>query len=361
MKIAIFLPNWVGDVVMATPTLQALRAHLGSDASFIGVMRPGVTDVLGGTRWFDRQFLYQPGSKNPRLTSRNLVRCLRQERLDSVLLLTNSLRTGILGWLSGARKRVGYAHYGRGPLLTEKLRFKKKGGRFVPSPTMSGYLKLAHLLGCPTEASWPLHLETTAEDEAAADRAWERLHLPDPRKVVVFHNAGGRGGAASAKAWPMEYAAQLASRVATDFDLSVLILCGPEERATAAETALRAKHPRVKSLADQSLSLGLSKACVRRSRVMVSSDSGPRHFAAAFGVPLLTLFGPTHRAWGDTQHTRTIELEHSVPCGPCMQKVCPLGHHRCMRELSVDRVYRAFTQLVEKLSCDSETPLGIPA
>ena len=125
MKLAVFLPNWVGDVVMATPTLQALRSHLGPDASFIGVMRPGVTDVLGGTRWFDRQFLYQPRSKNPRLTSRNLVRCLRQEKLDSVLLLTNSLRTGILGWLSGARQRVGYAHYGRGPLLTEKIRFKK--------------------------------------------------------------------------------------------------------------------------------------------------------------------------------------------------------------------------------------------
>ena len=350
MKIAVFLPNWVGDVVMATPTIQALRSHLGSQASLIGVMRPNVTDVLGGTRWFDRQFLYRPGTKNPQHTSRNLVRCLRQEKLDSVLLLTNSLRTGILGWLSGAQQRIGYAQYGRGPLLTEKIRFQKKAGRFVPASTMQGYLELTKFLGCPQDLSWPLHLETTVEDEAAADRVWDRLNLPHAEKVVVFHNGSGRGGRASAKAWPVEYAARLAHKIATDSDFSVLLLCGPEERAIAAETAVLAKHVRVKSLADQPLSLGLSKACVRRSRLMVSSDSGPRHFAAAFGIPLLTLFGPTHQAWGNTEHKLTIELQQNVPCGPCMQKTCPLGHHQCMKELTVDHVYSAFTQLIKRTS-----------
>ena len=326
--------------------------------------RPGVVDVLGGTKWFDRQFLYQPGSKDPQLTCRNLVRSLRREKPDSVLLLTNSLRTGVLAWLSGAKQRIGYAQYGRGPLLTEKLKFEKKAGRFVAAPTTQGYLTLTQFLGCPQGGHWPLHLDTAAKDEALADRIWDRLNLPSGDKVVVFHNAGGRGGRASAKAWPLEYAAQLSAKIATHLDLTVLLLCGPEERAVAAETVLLAKHPRVKSLADQSLSLGGSKACIRRSRLMVSSDSGPRHFAAAFDVPLVTLFGPTHTAWGDTQHRQTIELQQAVPCGPCMQKICPLGHHRCMRELTVDQVYKALTQLLDQTAGHLKrltTPLGIPA
>ena len=364
MKVVVFLPNWVGDVAMATPTLQALRSHFGSSISLLGVMRPYVADVLSGTNWFDQYFFYDPRSRNPQLSCRNLVRDLRAEKPDTVLLLTNSLRTGILAWLSGAKQRIGYAQYGRGPLLTDKLKFQKQRGRFVPTPTMQSYLKLTHFLGCPREARWPLHLETSTEDELAADRVWEQLSLPQGEKVVVFHNAGGWGGRASSKAWPLDHAAKLARKIASRHECSVLLICGPKERAMAAKTALAADHPRVKSLADQPLSIGLSKACVRRSRLMVSSDSGPRHFAAAFGVPLVTLFGPTHTVWGDTNYDQIISLQTDVPCGPCMQKTCPFGHHRCMEELTVEDVYAAVTQLLDRTAISKMnriSPLEIPA
>ena len=72
---------------------------------------------------------------------------------------------------------------------------------------------------------------------------------------------------------------------------------------------------------------------------MVSTDSGPRHFAAAFDVPVITLYGPTHIEWGDTHYARAIHLQEDMPCGPCMKRVCPEGHHRCMRDLTVNRVY----------------------
>jgi heptosyltransferase-2 len=345
MKIAIFLPNWIGDVVMATPTLQAVRQHF-SQACLLGVMRPYVADVLGGTNWLDRQFFYDPRSRDPALRSRFLVRQLRQERPEMVLLLPNSLRTGILAWLSGAKKRIGYAQYGRGPLLTDKLKFRKNKGRFAPASTMDSYLELAGLMGCRQTAFTP-YLETLPKDERAADDIWHRLKLPPGKQVVVFHNAAGWGGQASAKLWPHEYAAELAHQLATRLGLSVLLLCGPRERAAAADIALRAAHPDVKSLADQPLSIGLSKACVRRSRLMISSDSGPRHFAAAFGVPVITLYGPTHTAWGDTHYAQAIDLQQQVPCGPCMRRTCPLGHHRCMRELTVDRVYKTVLRQIQ--------------
>jgi heptosyltransferase-2 len=100
-----------------------------------------------------------------------------------------------------------------------------------------------------------------------------------------------------------------------------------------------AGHERVRSLAGQELPLGLTKACLKRSRLLITTDSGPRHIAAALGRPLITLFGPTHPAWSDTHYDRDTPLQLAVDCGPCQQRECPLGHHRCMRELSVDLVW----------------------
>ena len=119
----------------------------------------------------------------------------------------------------------------------------------------------------------------------------------------------------------------------------------PNETRPARSPACRT-IPAVVSLADEELSLGLSKACVRRSALLVSTDSGPRHFAAAFRVPVITLFGPTHIAWTRTYHPRAIHLFQPVPCGPCQKSICPEGHHRCMRELDPEKVYDAAIRLM---------------
>ena len=112
------------------------------------------------------------------------------------------------------------------------------------------------------------------------------------------------------------------------------MLCGPAERGQAAEIARLADSVNVVSLGDVPLSLGLTKAAVRRLGLLLTTDSGPRHFAAAFGVPVVTLFGPTHVGWTETHFARALHVQKPVPCGPCQQRVCPLGHHRCMTELT---------------------------
>ncbi|HEV3137474.1 MAG TPA: glycosyltransferase family 9 protein, partial [Pirellulales bacterium] len=109
-----------------------------------------------------------------------------------------------------------------------------------------------------------------------------------------------------------------------------------------------ADHPRVVSLADEPVSIGLSKACVRRSRLLVTTDSGPRFFAVAFGVPVVSLFGPTDMAWTRTHYSRETCLQHGVPCGPCARRTCPMGHHDCMRLLAVERVYAAVVEQLEQ-------------
>ncbi|MEK6233119.1 MAG: lipopolysaccharide heptosyltransferase II, partial [Planctomycetales bacterium] len=96
MNIAVFLPNWIGDAAMATPLLRALRNHHGPDARMVGVMRPLAADLLAGTPWLDDHIYFHPGSWDRSLHSWNVLRQLRAERLDAVVLAPNSLRGGIL-------------------------------------------------------------------------------------------------------------------------------------------------------------------------------------------------------------------------------------------------------------------------
>jgi heptosyltransferase-2 len=344
MKLGIFLPNWIGDAAMATPMLRALRTHYGPDAEMIGILRPYVADVLAGTPWLDGQIFYDPRSDDPTQRGLPLVQKLRAARFDSLLLSTNSLRAALLAWASGARERIGYVRNGRGLLLTKKLLPARAGRRLVPTSVVDYYLELAYAIGCRPEEP-RIELATTLADERQADTAWSRLRLPGGHQVVTL-NSGGAFGAA--KLWPSGYFAVLARRIATEMNRAVLVVCGPSEREIAREIVRGAAHPHVVSIADEPVSIGLTKACIRRSDLLVTTDSGPRHFAAAFDVPVVTLFGPTDIRWSENYYPRAIHLQLGLDCVPCQQRSCPLGHHRCMRDLSADRVFEAVEAALDR-------------
>jgi heptosyltransferase-2 len=240
-----------------------------------------------------------------------------------------------MAWRSGAHERFGYRGQARSWLLTDRFDhpLADDGG---PAATIDGYRQLATAAGC--ELTSPLlELATTDADEAAADAVWQRLKLPPGERVIVL-NSGGAFGAA--KQWPAEHFAALARRIVDHGEFSVLVNCGPSERKIAREIVAQANDPRVASLADEEqLPVGLTKACLRRSRLLVTTDSGPRFFGIAFGRPVVTLFGPTDPIRTATHYDRETCLSLSLDCQPCMARTCPLGHHRCMRDLSVDQVY----------------------
>lgn len=340
MRIAVFLPNWVGDVVMATPALRALRAHF-APARFVGVCRPYVADVLGGAPWFDALLpLDRRGSWSRRWPA--TAWRLRRERIDLAVLFPNSFRSALVAWLGGSRLRMGLRRYGRGPLLTQALEpVRDARGRLTPSPVIDDYNRLARLAGCP-DPGYRMELFTTDADERAADRVWNRFDLARGGDVVCL-NPGAAFGAA--KHWPIESFARLAQDFVDRRGSRVLVLCGPTERAMARAIATQARRPGVHSLADEELSLGLTKALVRRGALLVSTDSGPRHFAAAFGRPVVALFGPTFIEWTQTYYAREIQLQKKVPCGPCQLRVCPTDH-RCMRELTPTEVFAAAERLL---------------
>lgn len=344
MRIVVFAPNLIGDTVMATPSMRAIRAgHPGAEIAV--VIRPHVAPTLAGVPWIDRVIPFAPKAEDPEHRTGPLLRLLRSGRYDLAVLLPNSFRSALMARLGGVRRRVGYARGGRGVLLTDRLRPPRDlKGALLPTPIVEYYLALARHLGCPVD-SLRLELFTTPDDEAAADRAWGRLGLAGASPVVTLNTGGAFG---PAKSWPTGHFAALARRLVGEAGASVLVVCGPGERGSAREIAAKAGHPRVVSLADEPMGLGLTKACVRRSSLMITTDSGPRHFAAAFGVPVVSLFGPTHIAWTRTHHPHAVHLQQPVPCGPCQKGVCPLGHHRCMVDLTPDSVYRAAVRLLDR-------------
>lgn len=339
MKLVIFLPNWVGDAVMATPALRALRQRF-VEATIFGVMTPVIAETLRGLDVIDETILHESRGKNAERNDLGVIRRMRAERCDLGVLLPNSWRSAWIAWRAGIRRRVGFHRDGRGILLTNALRPKS---RTVPHPVMDEYLRIAEYLGAANPQA-TTELAVCDADRAALNQFWSRQSPGLRLRGVICLNTGGAFG--PSKNWPRENFAELARRIVDELDRAVLVVCGPAEREEARVIVREAGRPEVVSLSDEPLGIGLTKAAIRESRLLVTTDSGPRHFAQPFSVPVITLFGPTHIAWSETHYDQAIHLNVPVPCGPCQQRECPLGHHRCMTDLTVDRVYAAVKRVL---------------
>ena len=379
MHIVVILPRWVGDLVMSTPMLRAVREHYGPSARITGVIKPMFAELLEGTPWLDRIVFYDRRSRDPTRRFRAVARQLRADLADIAIIVPNSLSSAALAWAGGARRRVGFARHGRRWLLTDPLEAQraapKKGGqaswssaswssalwspaswfRVEPASPAGHAMDLAARIGVPRQ---PLTLElaTTAADESLADDVLGRLFpaatAGNARPLIVFNDNGAYG---PSKAWGADRFAALA-RLAIDRlpDARVLVHCGPGDRDEAREIVRVADHPAVQSLADEpKLPFGLSKAVLRRADVLVTSDSGPRHIAAAFGTPTIVLHGPMDPRLSRSDQRHLVEMRLDLSCSPCGRRVCPLGHHDCMRLLTVDDVGSRMVQLLK----DSGSPV----
>jgi heptosyltransferase-2 len=322
--------------------LRAVRSYF-DDAHITGILRPYVAGVLEGTNWLDTRLLCEKKHGWSR-SWYSVAWQLHQRKPDLAILLNNTFRSGLIAWLAGCRRRIGYRRYGRGLLLTDRVEpVRDAYCRLQPGPVIDTYNLLAKTAGCP-DPGHGMELHTTPEDEKRADAVWDQERLANYPEVICL-NPGAAFGAA--KHWPTEYFALLAKSLVDERGSGVLVLCGPGERDLARNIVRLTGRESVHSLADVPLSLGLTKACVRRSDLLITTDSGPRHFAAAFDRPVVSLFGPTHIAWTITYYAREICLQKKVPCGPCQQRVCPLDH-RCMNELLPQEVYVAAVSLLSQ-------------
>jgi heptosyltransferase-2 len=297
---------------MATPAFRLLRDRL--KGSFIGAMvRPGLDELLAGADFFDEVHVASSqGLMGPKRSAAKV----RGRAYDTALLLTNSFSTALVTRLAFIPRRIGYDRDGRGMLLTDRLQPVRTGRGFAPVPMVEYYLRAAraavgddHTNGAAAIAA-PIGLELalTPGQDAAAERLLRAGGITGLRPIALI-NPGGNN---DAKRWPADRFAIVAAHLAAR-GMDIAINGSPGERDLVAEVArLTRRQVESRPAADAAgdvhasviaelpalgIAIGSLKGIVRRSAIMLTNDTGPRHIAAAFKVPTVTLFGPTDHRW----------------------------------------------------------------
>lgn len=300
------LPSWVGDVVMGTPTLRALRL-LYPHARITYLLKDYVRPVVDALPWHDRLIVVRkrkPGGKPPPLALRLTAR-LRRRRFDLAVLMPNSFRSALLISRVGIARRLGYDRDGRGVLLTDRLLPIRDKGKFVPISTVDYYLGLAGYLGGDT-ADKRLRLFTRAADDDRARRLLEREGVAVGQRPIVLLNPGA-ATKGEAKLWPAQRYAALADRMIEKHGAQVLLNGSPNERPILDAVHAASNH-RLTDLQRAGGDLTLLKSICRMCDLLVTNDTGARHIAAAMGTSVVCLFGPTDPQWTTLcfEHERVV-------------------------------------------------------
>lgn len=335
-NILVMLPNWVGDAVMFTPLLRQFRRQF-PQAQMTLAGRPGPVAVLRPNPWTDK-LLVAAGLAD-------LWR-LREQRFDLAVLGPNSFRSGLGAWLAGATRRVGYGRDGRGLLLSDALKPPRQAnGDLAIVPAIDYYLGLGRAFGCQLDDR-RMELAIDSQDQQRAGQLLEQAGF-DPTKPLAVLNPGGSYG--TAKLYPAGRFAAVANGLAERLGYQIIINAGPGEEAIAQALQQAMGRPPLLNLATVGNSLGLLKAIIARAGLVVTNDTGPRHIAAALGVNLVTIFGPTAPGRTELYYSRERIVRVDLRCSPCQKKTCPLaqenGRHRCMLAIPPEMVLAAAGEL----------------
>lgn len=321
------LPNWVGDVVMATPALRALR-RAASRARIVLVGTAPSRRLLAGLDLFDDFFELDRRGRHAGLGGfLRAGRELARERDRLFVLLPNSISSALLARASGSRCVLGYWSRQRFLLLDVRPRFAMEGHRRRPIPMTRLYLDLLRAVGVAADDE-RLALAISGEEEERASAALRALGI-GPEEPFFAANPGASFGAS--KFWTLEGFAGTIRGLHERRGLRTLVLCGPGEEELARTIAAAAGASAVDT-SRALLPLELLKPVLRRARLLVTTDTGPRHIATAFGTPCVVVMGPTDPRHTNSNLEATRVLRVDVDCGPCHLKICPLDH-RCMTRL----------------------------
>jgi heptosyltransferase-2 len=312
---------FLGDVVLTTPLLTALaQTHGPVDV----VTTPSAAPLLETHPAVGRVFRYDKRGEDCGWRGfRRLASQLRERRYRRAFLPHGSLRSAALAVAAGIRQRTGFAHSPAAITYTTRIPRARTGHEVE---------RLLALAGAGAQTAPAVTLGLTPEDYAAAE-AWL-----GQRGVSAGFVALAPGSIWGTKRWP--WYAELAGALDGQ-----LVVVGSKEDALLGQQLAAVAPARIYSAAG-ALTLRASAALIERAAVLVTNDSAPLHFATAVGTPVVAIFGPTIPAFGfgpRGSRDRVLERE-GLSCRPCSShgpQMCPLGHHHCMRMLSVDEVRKA--------------------
>lgn len=345
MKILVRVPNWVGDAVMCIPALEAIRAkHPNAEIAVLG--RPWVVSLFEGQGIADKLLAFEhTGRHRGFFGVERLARELREEKFDCAVLFQNAFQAAWLAWRAGIAERIGYARDGRGWLLTKAIEREQPGE--IPAHESYYYLNLLRRAGWISELPKVEHIRlgVTRDARARADEMLSSMGAPkkSPQRVRVAMAPGAAYG--SAKCWPTERYAALADRLISECGADVILFGSANEREVADRIAGAMKQKAV-NLAGQTAIVDLP-ALFAACGLFVGNDSGAMHVAAAVGLPVVAIFGPTDPNGTSPVTPRWTLVQQKVECSPCFLRHCPIDH-RCMTRVEVDAVFGAARQWIER-------------
>jgi len=357
-NIIVWLPSPMGDAVLCTPALRAIRHHFkSSKISFFA--NPVVCEILSPATFNDTWLQQQ--NNNPFTIAKMLRKC----KFTRAILFKNSFASALAVYLAAIPLRIGYTRQGRGFLLTHKLHpvrsprrhgpgarrltsnrvspLKLLNGKFKPLSMVDYYLKISSALGANTaDRNLELFIDTRQELTLSA-KLPQVLNFDGPTVVIV---PGGAFG--PSKCWPSERFAQTADWLITDYNATVVISVSPDpaEKKIAKQICEASRH-RLVNLAEIPIALGELKSLFSLADLVITNDTGPRHIAIALQRKVISLFGPNDPAWTDTGYENEIQLIGGAPCAPCGKPVCKETEHLCMQAITVKMVCDAAKKLLE--------------
>ncbi len=327
-RILIVAPNWIGDTLLAQPLFARLMQRL-----------PGVTLDALATRWtaplLERMPEITAVIESPfdhgqlRLRERwRFGRALRGRGYDEAVVLPNSFKSALIPFFADIPLRAGFVGETRYGLLNLVHRLDRKA-----LPLMAErYALLAEEPG--SQVRRPLAGSRLTVDQANLLISVSRLGLDRRRSIIVLCPGAEFG---PAKRWPVMHFAQLAGRLAAKGH-AVWLIGSARDRPAADAIAGEAGADIINLCGKTDLASCIDLMSL--ARVVVSNDSGLMHVAAALGRPVVALYGSS-----SSEHTpplsplaRIVKID-GLPCSPCYQRECPLGHFKCMNDLSPQRVF----------------------
>ena len=329
----IIAPQWIGDAVMTEPLLR--RLHARGERLTVGAL-PWVAPVYRAMPQVERVIEFPFAHGGLQWSARRAMARELRGQFDRAVVCPNSLKSALIPWWAGISERVGYQGESRWGLLTKRLPNPSKTER---PPMVSFYGALSGEAGF-ADAQPQLTIAPTDVDAALAT-----LNLARGAYSVLV--PGAEYG--PAKRWPAAHFAELARQLVQTSGQSIVLLGSAKDSAVCAEIAQAVQANGSSHCLDLSGRTGLAEALavVSAARAAVSNDSGMMHVAAAFGVPQVAIFGsssPRHTPPLSAQ-ARVVWLKDdptyqpALDCAPCFERVCPLGHTRCLQDVTPQRVF----------------------
>jgi len=335
-RILIIEVNWLGDVLFSTPFIRAVR-DADPEGYIACLTHPRTKEILEGNPAVNEILIYDEEGLHRGLSGKlKLILNLRRKHFDTVYILHRSFTKALMGYLSGAKERVGYPAKNRRMLLTKAAEEPEAGTHIAEY-----FLNLAGER--PAAAKKPAY-EFFIND---ADRRYVKDYFSargiSPGELLITLCPGGNWGP---KRWPGDSFAALSDMLAAKYGAKIVITGSAKEKALADSIKGMMKHPAIVTCGGTNLKqLG---AIFERSRLVVANDTGSMHIAVAVGAKVLALFGPTSpEITGPYGKGNYRVVKSRIGCDiPCYDVTC--NDNRCMKSISAEEVFAEAVDILNR-------------